>query len=97
MVFFVCDSWYCVLFVHVDYGTACVTYVDIAVHSNVFWGATVGTVCYLSMCTMEHPVSHNYVDLAVHSNVFFQGGGGGGGSWYCVLFVHVYYGTSFVA
>ena len=67
------------LFVHVDYGTACVTYVDLAVHSNVFFGAAVGTVCYLYMCTMAHPVSHNYVDLAVHSNVGFLGGVGGGG------------------
>ena len=36
-------------------------------------GGGVGTVCYLSMCTMAHPLSHNYVDLAVHSNVFFWG------------------------
>ena len=74
-----------------DYVTACVTYVDLAVHSNVFFGMTVGTVCYLSMCTMARPVSHNYVGLAVYSNVFF-----GGDSWHCVLFVHVHYGTSCV-
>ena len=43
--------------VHVDCGTACVTYVNLAIHSNVFFGVTVSTVCYLSMWTMVQPVS----------------------------------------
>ena len=63
-----------VLFVHVDHGTVCVIYVDLAVHSNVFFGGTVGTVCCLSMCSMAHPVSHNYVDLAVHCTIVGLGG-----------------------
>ena len=57
-----------------------------------FWGATVGTLCCLSMSTMAHPVSHNYVDLAVHCTI---GGLGGvsvlstclSGQWYSLHFL----------
>ena len=63
-----CDSWYCELFVCVDYVTACVTYVDLAVHSNVFFGVTVSTV-FVHVDYITAWVMH--VDLAVHSNVFF--------------------------
>ena len=50
------DSWYCVLFAHVDYGTACVTYVDLAVHSNVFFGVTV--LCVICPCGLWYSLSH---------------------------------------
>ena len=35
----------------------CLSMWTIVQHSNVFFGVTVGTVCYLSMWTMVQPVS----------------------------------------
>ena len=37
-------------------GTACVTYVNLAVHSNVFFGVTV--LCVICLCGLWYSLSH---------------------------------------